>query len=347
MKEREKSVEFLRIFSIIMVIIVHVSSVYYNGFNKTSFSYFIIGSSFNIIARVCVPLFFMISGIFLTKEPFDKTKYKKRIIKFSLILVLWSIIYYIYNGLIYNRDLLNNLPSKIVYTLFKADYTQPHLWYLYALLGIYIALPFIQDICKNMTREKEILFLKLWLFFSGVVPILLSVANHLLKTSIEIEYPIPLINGTYYLGYFICGHIIYERLQKYKLTKKDKIYLVLAIIFSNILMILITGIASSIKGSLFSTMTWYRNILVSITSASVFTLVIGNKSKFKSQWILNISKYTFGIYLIHMILLNPIKSLIIRYNPLLSIPLITIVIFSLSLLIVFILKKIKYIKNVI
>ena len=346
MKERDKSVEFLRILSMILVVVVHASSVYYNNFGKTSLSYFMLGSTFNILARVCVPLFFMISGIFLTKEEFNKEKYKKRIIKFSLILILWSVIYYIINNI--NKGLLVNLPTKIITSFYTAYSTQYHLWYLYALLGLYIALPFIQDICKNMTKEKENLFIKLWLFFSGIVPIFNSFINNFMHASINIEYPIPIINATYYLGYFICGHIIYDRLQNYKLTKKDKFYLIFGFIISNIIMICVTGICSQIKGSLFSTMTWYRNILVTVSSFSVFMLVIDSKDKFKGNWILNVSKYTFGIYLVHMLFMNLIKKQfnLLSLNPLLTVPSITIVVFSVSLLVVYIVKKIKYLRNI-
>ena len=43
--------------------------------------------------------------------------------------------------------------------------TKRHLWFMYAIIGIYIVLPFVQKMCKNLSKVEENLFMVLWAFF--------------------------------------------------------------------------------------------------------------------------------------------------------------------------------------
>ena len=72
------------------------------------------------------------------------------------------------------------------------------LWFMYAIIGIYISLPFIKCMIDKMGKEEDKLFVILWLIFNGILKGL-NIAN---------TYLIPIISGTYYLGYFIIGHMI-------------------------------------------------------------------------------------------------------------------------------------------
>ena len=59
--------------------------------------------------------------------------------------------------------------------------------------------------------------------------------------------------------------------------------------------------------------------------------------------ILEISKYSFGIYLSHLLIMNLLKTLglnTLSFNPILSVPIISIIVFIISLIVSFILNKI-------
>ena len=92
-KEKDNRLEVLRVISIFLVILIHVSSRYlrlYPNINDIPYFYLL---SINIISRVCVPLFFMISGACLLGRSFDKVKYRKRIIRLITIIMFWTIFY--------------------------------------------------------------------------------------------------------------------------------------------------------------------------------------------------------------------------------------------------------------
>ena len=346
MKERKINIEFIRVFAIIMTVMIHVSNLYLYSYPKISNDYYLITLIFNCISRICVPLFFMVSGIFLINEEFDKKKYFKRIKKFILLLVVWSIIYFLiknFNSLSWNKVL-----NTFVNSFYNADYTSKHLWFMYAIIGLYIALPFIQNMCKGMDKYQENLFLILWVCFSGLISIVVPISRGITHTSVDISYPIPIINAAYYLGYFVAGHILYERFKNYKVNRKVNLICLFTYILSTLIMISVTYILSVNKHGVFDSMLWYRSIFTIISSASIFILIVMNEGSFKSKFILKLSKLSFGVYLLHDIFVIFIKGNIniINYNPLI-IPIVTLIIYLISLLFVYVLNKIPILKKLV
>jgi len=345
MKKRLINIEFIRIIAIIMVIVIHVSNIYFYSFDKISNTEFLISVIYNSFSRVCVPLFFMISGIFLINSEYDFKKYFKRILKYILLLIIWSFIYYLIN----NNFHFNNFGVVLINSLFNADMTSRHLWFLYVIIGIYISLPFIQNMCKNLSREHENLFLILWITFSGLIVVIVPISRFITNSNIDISYPIPIINATYYLGYFISGHILYKRFNDIKPTRKNNLVLIMTFLISSLVTIFTTYYTSVVSNIIFDSMTWYRSIFVIMASFAVFGIVIINKDKIKSECILKLSKYSFGIYLIHMIFLNILKDKynLLQFNSFFAIFSMTFIIYILSLVSCIIIEKIPVLKRII
>ncbi len=344
MKSKQLNIEFIRIFAIIMVLSIHVANVYIRSFGEVSDNYFLGAVVFSSIARVCVPLFFMIGGIFSVGREYNRKKYWQRIAKFVLLLIVWSIIYYLTK----NGFHFKNINKVIVNSFYNADMTSRHLWYMYPLIGIYIALPFIQNMCKNMNRELENLFLALWFCLSGLSFIYLPLSNAISGISHKISYPVPLINSAYYLGYFIAGYIIYNRFKNVKLSRRQSLGCVAAYILSTALTTFLTYFVTIKNGKYFDEATWYKGALVIIASFALFILVVTNEDKFKALWIGKISKHTLGVYLIHMVPLNIIKHFfdLREFDPLVTIPLVTVIVYVSSLLACMVLSKIPVIKKI-
>lgn len=344
MKEKKLNIEVIRIVAIMSTIMIHVSNIYMRSFSKISKLSFFGSTFFNSCARICVPLFFMISGALLINGEYNKKKYFKRIGKFILILAVWSIIYFAIN--VY-RGGSSNIIKAICWTFFDTSYTSKHLWFMYAIIGLYIALPFVQTMCKNLTKEQENLFLILWFVISGLSGVYLPIMRLIGGYSLDIVYPVPLINGAYYLGYFICGHIIYKRIKDIKANKKYNTICILTYLLLALFMSVITYIVSVEANKLVTFMLWYRSIFIVFESISIFVLIIINGDKFKNENIIKISSLSFGVYLVHAIILFLIKDniSIINYPSIIGIPIITLIIYFSTLLIVYILKKIPVVKE--
>lgn len=345
MRNKKINIEFIRIFAIGMTIMIHVSNVYILNFPKVGNGDFLISVMYNAIARVCVPLFFMISGIFLIQEEYNRQKYVARIKRFVFILVVWSVIYYLYN----HDFRVEHVGKAFVQSLFNPNMTSRHLWFMYAIIGLYIALPFIQSMCRNLTKEQENLFLILWITLSGLDSVCVPVASFITGADVSVEYPVPIINATYYLGYFVSGHILYERFKDVKADRKKSAVCILGYVLPTVVAIVVTYVVSVKNNRLFDAMTWYRSIFIVLAAFSIFIFILIHGDKFKNANILRLSKYSFGIYLIHFIFIIIMKEKVnvIGYNPIVFIPLMTLVIYVLSLASCWILNKIPIVKKIV
>lgn len=348
MKERNYAFDFIRVISMLLVIVIHLSNYYCRGFSNLSNISYLGAVIWNALARVAVPLFFMLSGVLLLNKEHNKDKYKERIIKYTLILIIWSVIYYVWHYLFHNIKF--NLPKDIFIHLFQP--VSRHLWFMYPLIGIYIILPFIQSMFKNITKQLENLFLYLWIISSGGVYILRLILS-MFKYKVDIIYPIPIVQATYYLGYFIAGYIIYNRIKDLKDTKKVSQYSLITLILTSLITIILTYIISVINGGYYTSLFAYRSPLMMLSSMAVFILSVIHKDtllKGKAVTILKkIVPYSFGIYLIHIIFFNLLTNNIKVLNVIsfIGIPIFSLLIFIISYIACVIIKKIPILKRII
>lgn len=325
--KRENAFDILRIISMFLVIIVHVSNVYGRSFDSISHQYYFISLIFNTISRVCVPIFFMISGALLLDRKFDKTKYWKRLLKYFLIIVVWDMVYlyweYFFEGNVY-RPLY-----KLLFEPYRA-----HLWFLYTIIIIYAVQPLLKWILDKSNRVVKIALLVAWLFLS-----IYSLWNQHIS-----DY----FTTFCYIGYFILGKYWYDFTKKH-ITKKQNL-IELAIILIGFIISIYLNYKISIEKNMFYKLYFaYRCPLIMFPSFALFSLVITNYQKEKlSSLGMILSEVSLGVYLIHGVFLD----IFIKYlpyqkmNPIYSIPIISILIFILSVVAVYLLKKIKPLKEI-
>jgi surface polysaccharide O-acyltransferase-like enzyme len=342
--KKDYGLDLMRVVSMFLVIVIHVSNYYSRSFlDIDTFSYFF-ATIFNGLARVSVPIFFMISGALLIPKIDDFDQYKKRILRLLITLIAWSFIYFIWNKYVMGNDIY------LFKTIFSAIFTpvKAHLWFLYALIGIYLVLPFIRKMFINLDFKEELWFVKLWVFFVGGLYIIRLILQ-LFSINTTIIYPIPIIQGTYYLGYFILGYIIYRYINKIHINNKN---LILIAVSSLVVTIIGTFIASLVGDRYYEGLFAYRSLLYILAASSIFIFILRNNDVIltkKVKMIIDlVSPYSFGIYLIHVIFLNifMLSFEMTNITALVGIPIYTILLFCISYLFVYILKKIKYVKEI-
>lgn len=340
MVKRDQKLDFMRVLSMFLVIVIHLANCYCREMNYISNFSYLIACLFNGMARVSVPIFFMISGVLLIPKKHPKEKYLNRIKKMVIVLTIWTLIYLIWQYLF-----LDIKPGNIFALLFNPE--RAHLWFMYAIIAIYIALPFISKMAKNLTKKEEDLFIILWLFFNGICYVIKLIIGTI------VTYNVPIISGTYYLGYFLIGHIIYKRYKNYKEKEKLKDYnklLILTFITSNILILIITLIMSEVTGTYYKKFFTYINIFTVLNSLAVFAYILINLKPLNTKvndFINNIVPYSLGIYLVHGIFLDILKKVVNlnMISSLIAIPVFTIVLFIISYYFIKILKKVPKINK--
>lgn len=322
MKKRDYKLDLLRVISMIMVVIIHIANYYCRAFDDIDKTSYIGALIFNTISRISVPFFFMISGATLLNEEYDKTKNKERIFKKIIILIFITIIYFIWDKYYMNKDI------NIISLLSKPE--RKLLWFMYAIIGIYIALPFIKCMVDKMGKEENKLFIILWLIFNGVFKWL----------NIGDTYLIPIISGTYYLGYFIIGYIIVKNHDYIKKNKNNKLLLMTAL-FAFVIIVISTYFISVNNAKHFAELLTYSNILMMIASLSSFIYLYFNIKDKQNVLISKLSNLSFGMYLFHGIVLDFIMKLIQYKNicSFIGIPVILIIVVFITSIILSILKR--------
>lgn len=332
-KQREYSMDLLRICAAFMVILIHLSAEHWLAYSYDSTEWFVC-HFFDSIGRSAVPLFVMISGMFLL-DP-NKTftwellwrKYCKRIL---LIFVVWSALY---AGVFYIVwPLWNGYAagwSVAWQMLWKGHY---HLWYCKMLLGLYLLIPFL----KKITADKNLT--EYFLILTAIFTVVISVLPFQVVKGFMSDTFFYFTLG--FVGYFVLGYY----LRTVTLSAK-----VQAIIY----LCGIGGLLFTIFGSVYKAYAvglpygYYDPQLPNVVSMTLAIFVLFqyhavNLANRCSKLVSMVSGCTLGIYLVHPLVMVVLQKfgIGVAMCPLyFSIPLVTGITFLISLFVTWCLKKI-------
>lgn len=326
----------LKIFSCFMVIINHT-----NGFileNKTfanSTFYCIMFS----LCKVAVGLFLMVTGALTLNKNYSYKKILKCIFRVGAPVFALSCLFYIKDVGMHNINVFEFLKS-----ILSSPYILPY-WYIYALIGVYLVLPFIQKMVKNFDNTDYIIFILIFL----IIPTIIS----FLKTFLgfNINYNLQLAFFPSIISIIVCGYYI----SKVKLSKKFLISSVIVFIASYIIMFLSMYLPYLNKGEISYALDSWNAFPVVLMSISLFYIVRHlfenkNYSKRITNVITMIASTTFGIYLIHTVLNYKLYKLSIinnmfNFNGILAITILDFLVFIVCMIIIYAFKKIPFIKK--
>lgn len=345
-------IELLRIFSCFGVVLLHTAATHFTDTSPDTFKWKIF-NFYHGITRYSVPIFIMISGLLYldkARKITFKKLYSKYILRIFTAYVFWSIFYGFFDILFnknYKDTILNTCKTAIKYSI---DNNKGHLWYLPALIGILIITPILKEAINN-DNSKQICEYTIILFFIFKV----------IKSSIiifnmpHIEYIRQILNiinpdlvcgwvGLYILGYYLFN---------YPIDKKYNIHLYFLGIVSILIGIYLCQYFSiNMQKATQDYYTGFRlpQTLFAISVFLFFKNVISkiNISIFISNIIYKISSCTFGIYLVHPLVKDILKHFgidTLLYNPILFVPFLAFIIFLLSYILTYIIKKIPYLEK--
>ena len=156
--------DYLRVIACFMVILVHSCEFYYCGptevfFNSVDDRFWV--ALIDSALRAAVPLFVMASSYLLVPLTTDSTTFfKRRFVRVFVPFVIWSVLYAclpVWLGRV-DGDVAERL-SRLMYN-FNGD--SGHLWFIYMLIGVYLVMPIISPWLKQVSRRGEECFLVIW-----------------------------------------------------------------------------------------------------------------------------------------------------------------------------------------
>ena len=186
-------IDNLRAIACLMVIVIHTTTWYITGPLAVSGIHWDVANLLNSASRVCVPLFFMISGYLFFGERSAQGRHLLRIV---LCLLFYSAVALAYitwlTPISEGRSLLKLLQKPVFY----------HLWFFFAIIGIYLLSPLIQ--VKNVPPRYVVLLVVVLAVLANPNTISQSVGPfHWLPVNLYVSG-----DSIYYLLYALLGRAI-------------------------------------------------------------------------------------------------------------------------------------------
>lgn len=345
-KDRQISFDVLKIIATFAVVMLHVSAQHWFYVKLKTPEW----RAFNLYdgsVRFPVPLFVMISGaLFLSAYRPIKRLFGKYILRISTAFLFWSVLYAAISC--FRGTPLHDAVKEAILGHY-------HLWYLYMIMGLYMIVPLLYPIVQNRKLLHYFLILS---FLVGIaVPQTIAILAVFRPDSAAFAQSV--WDQTYlylpfgYSFYFVLGYW----LNRIVLTKRRVILAAALVIVGTTATVYLTqrinyymlGFHLQHKIVLF-----YQNETVNVaaTAGGVFLLgrrLFGRPCSMRAQkMITTLSKATFGVYLVHPLMIDVIKSLgldTITFNPYMSVPAISILVFLSSFVVSLILNQIPFVKK--
>lgn len=341
--EREFEYDVMRFLAALSAVMVHSCALSWRTIDIHS-SDWICLTIYHMLGKACVPLFFMISGRFYLdeKRSFNiKSVFTKKIPGLLLAFIFWSFVYMAEN-IIRTGSFKDNW-KWIVLEFFAGEY---HMWFILAIIGLYLITPFLRLIASNDDLCK--CFILLFCVFQFFLPALENVPHigTMITQFLESTHMNFVLgySGHYILGWYLKKHDL-------SICKRVICYIlgIVGALFSIISTIVMSFSSGVPNESLSDCLTWN----VAVVAFATYIAIKQIKEKYGIRFnntISIVSKYSFGIYLSHPLILwifSLVDFMPNFINPIIGVPIVTVCAFSISLLLSMILRKIPKIGKLI
>ena len=249
------------------------------------------------VAQWGVAVFFMISGaLFLSSDKLLDVRrlFGKNLLRVIYAFLFWAVIYTV---------VIEGLGQGLKITFISVLKGPPHFWFLKVMIGIYLALPVVKSIAAQKKTFSYLVGLAIITTF--VIP---SIFGHLaLLNPLRAEVLADYYDGyglpsLYFITYFIIGHWLYS----HEISCRMKNFLYLLAVLSIVGGIIGTRWLSYRLGC--SHNFFYDDLHPFIVLQGIAVFVFF-KDRFRSlspKWspiVIKLSNYSFGIYLVHPLLM--------------------------------------------
>lgn len=276
--------DYIRVLATVMVVALHVIATKWWAYPVDSAAWTSI-AVLDSMVRGCVPLFFMLTGVlFLAKEqrPSLKKLWTRSIPRLVVVLALWSV-FYLWFGVNehYRWEGLRSWRTSLPVMFF-------HLWFLPAIIGVYIVLPLLWLICRDRTLA--------W-YFVGVAMLSWAVGfgsalNMPLLTQAGLPFTPQMCLG--YVAFPVLGYLLATTERSVKPA-----FAWAGAIGSGAMIAALTVGFSRATGHPTEAFFVYASPLVALQASCLFLACKGMSTPRLDSAIGHLSSATLGVYLIH------------------------------------------------
>ena len=328
---REVWIDWLRVAACFMVFVVHSTEPFYLGgdgsliLTETDAFW---ASFFDSFVRSCVPLFIIASSYlqFPTHYP-TMEFFRRRAVRILVPFLLWTVVYAFRWG-----EPVENFRNLLL----NFNYAAGHLWFVYMLLGIYLLMPLLSPWAEKVEKKELQVYLGICLF-TTMIPLIRDWAAGGATTVIYGPSGLPRqalfplwgeaswnAYGTFYyfsgfIGYLLLG--LYFRKFVGELSWKKTLGIAIpcyiagfAISFGGFLRrVYETAEGTFPVGELVEKAVWWEttwcNDTIGVVLMAIAWILVFKKIKAEGRFyknvLLPVSKASYGIYLMHLLILVP------------------------------------------
>lgn len=329
-------VDWLRVAACFMVVVVHATEPFYLGGEGSQIlteadAYW--SSLFDSLVRACVPLFIVASSYLQFPLHYSSGEFlRRRTVRVVVPFLLWSVVYAFAWG---------NPAENFRNLLLNFNYSAGHLWFVYMLIGVYLLMPLLSPWAERVSKRELQVYLGIWAF-TTIIPLVRDVVVGGFE-GMEITYgvsglPRPALTplwgeaswNTYGTFYYISGFVGYLLMGLYfrrfvgELSWKKTLAIAVPSYLAGFVVVFggfmrrvfemtqgefpVTGL---VEKAVWWETTWC-NDTVGVALMTVAWILVFKKikceGKFYNNILLPVSRASYGIYLLHLLLLVPISG---------------------------------------
>lgn len=343
-------ISYIRAIAIFGVVVIHVSADVITEWGAIPKGQWWAANFYDSLVRGCVPMFIMISGALLLPVQESLTDFfRKRLNRILIPFAFWTIAYLLWKKVFYRPD-LGLLESLHMVSNAGVWF---HLWFFYVLIGLYLITPIFRVFIINATRKEIGYLLILWFALVSLDPFADKIAQVLGFHWFSVEPLVIVLQG--FIGYFILGAYLVKFAQKEWVRWSGALWL------GSLLACIAGTWWLSARSGTFQ-QAFYDNMAPNVVfyCASFFVLakfivssLEGKIPSLVKNSIINLSKTSFGIYLVHPMIIDILDKGRLGFTlkpnngqALIMIPLLSIVICFSSFIVVWLIQKIPFLKRV-
>lgn len=306
---RRGDLDFLRIVAIIAVVIIHcIAAVVI--LRPMDSGAWLAGNFIDSFMRWCVPVFVMLSGaLILKKQTYSdgevSRQLKKRLSRIAIPMLAWPTLYVLWALATTDRHI--DIGDFLIGYASGAPIVGFHLYFLFLIAGLYILSPIVNMYLSMVTRRQ------LWIttFIILLVTAIWSTLQHFLPGH---SPSLNIITRSFpYVGYFMLGYLIHDFPVK-------RAYIPVSLFISGCILI---AILTYYTNSHIHDLYFYDYPSITVIAISPMAFLTGrivydkiasllsktHRIKF-DQTLFTLSSASFGVYLIHVILLETFVSVL-------------------------------------
>ena len=276
---RNSNLDWIRCVAILLVITVHTWSLA----NVSEGAYPLLNGIYDAFVGCGVPLFLMISGgLQLVGESQSlRAFYVKRFKRLLIPFFFWATLIYVLSSCIGKYAEVQSLKDGVIYYLpfLLENKINMAYWYVPLMFVLYLLSPFLQTSLQGCSRSTRMWLMCVWLCVIAL--------RNVYPELYVLRYTSELI---VYLGFYVVGFFVCNPLEKKQLSYRE-MWVVMGLFIVCLILYVMVGVVP----------TFWRAIM-----CITLLVLLLNVNLPHFQMVQNVSRYSYAIYLFHMVFIPPL-----------------------------------------